>query len=297
MPGIRVFALALLLLAGCDPDPGQPAADTDRATPLMGHTAARTDLQPSAASWREPAATQGASTSGRPAIPYERKAWPHWIDADHDCQDARTEVLISESYEPVGFEDARECEVATGRWQCPYTGKIISEAHLLDVDHLVPLANAHRSNGDKWDLSRRRRYANELDHTEHLIAVDYNANRSKGAKGPEAWLPPSEDYRCTYVREWAAVKLRWQLSMTTAEAVAVDDALALCEAGQLPPLPQAQPEPSVRPDVQAESRKSTPLAPAERSCCRTCKSGKACGDSCIARTSNCTKPSGCACDG
>ncbi|PRP92955.1 hypothetical protein ENSA5_46230 [Enhygromyxa salina] len=38
--------------------------------------------------------------------------------------------MIRESYEPVGFEDKRECEVATGRWQCPYTGKIIKEVHL-----------------------------------------------------------------------------------------------------------------------------------------------------------------------
>ena len=32
-------------------------------------------------------------------------------------------------------------------------------------------------------------------------------------------------------------------------------------------------------------------------CCRVCKKGKACGDSCIKKTYNCTKPKGCACDG
>ena len=287
MPWTRSLALPLLMLAGCGPDPGQQVADTDETTPLMVHTVAQSDPPPNAASTREPAA---ATTTTTTTIPYERKAWPHWIDADHDCQDTRTEVLIRESYEAVGFEDARKCEVATGRWQCPYTGKIVSEAHLLDVDHLVPLANAHRSKGDTWDLKRRRRYANELEHAEHLIAVDYTANRSKGAKGPEAWLPPSEGYRCTYVREWTAVKQRWQLSMTTAEAVAIDEALALCQAGRFPPLPQAQAKPRAGSNEPAET-------PAERSCCRTCKSGKACGDSCIARTSNCTKPPGCACDG
>jgi hypothetical protein len=33
------------------------------------------------------------------------------------------------------------------------------------------------------------------------------------------------------------------------------------------------------------------------SCCKTCKKGKACGDSCIARDKACHKPKGCACNG
>ena len=37
------------------------------------------------------------------------------------------------------------------------------------------------------------------------------------------------------------------------------------------------------------------LAPKE--CCKICKKGKACGDSCIARDKKCHKPPGCACDG
>jgi hypothetical protein len=32
-------------------------------------------------------------------------------------------------------------------------------------------------------------------------------------------------------------------------------------------------------------------------CCKKCKAGKPCGDTCIAKTSNCTKPKGCACQG
>lgn len=32
-------------------------------------------------------------------------------------------------------------------------------------------------------------------------------------------------------------------------------------------------------------------------CCKVCKKGKACGDSCISRNKECHKPKGCACDG
>jgi hypothetical protein len=36
------------------------------------------------------------------------------------------------------------------------------------------------------------------------------------------------------------------------------------------------------------------LAP--RECCKVCKKGKACGDSCISRDKDCHKPPGCACN-
>jgi len=32
-------------------------------------------------------------------------------------------------------------------------------------------------------------------------------------------------------------------------------------------------------------------------CCKVCKKGKACGDTCIAATATCDKPKGCACNG
>ena len=47
----------------------------------------------------------------------------------------------------------------------------------------------------------------------------------------------------------------------------------------------------------------TPLAqtqttpPTVRVCCKICRKGKACGNSCISRQKRCTKPPGCACDG
>lgn len=169
---------------------------------------------------------------------YDRREWQHWIDDDGDCQDTRTEVLVAESAKRVRFEDRKKCKVTRGEWICPYTGKVISDPGQIDVDHMVPLGNAHRSNGHSWDASRRRRYANDLEHDDHLIAVDRGANRSKGDKGPEAWLPPNAEYRCDYVRDWVAIKERWELSMTDEEDRAVGEALEVCERGEVPELPQ-----------------------------------------------------------
>ena len=39
------------------------------------------------------------------------------------------------------------------------------------------------------------------------------------------------------------------------------------------------------------------VAPEPMACCKVCKKGKACGNSCIAREKNCHQPPGCACDG
>jgi hypothetical protein len=75
-----------------------------------------------------------------PAVAYDRADWPHWVDADGDCQDTRQEVLVAESEIAVEFRDARRCTVARGRWRCPYTGQVITDPHELDVDHLVPLS-------------------------------------------------------------------------------------------------------------------------------------------------------------
>src|SRR5690606_22107378 len=107
-----------------------------------------------------------------PSIPpYDRDDWRHWVDEDRDCQNARHEVLIAESMWPVTCTDERQCSVAAGRWLDPYTGQVVTEASALDIDHMVPLANAHRSGGWAWDAERRQAFANYLLYDDHLIAV------------------------------------------------------------------------------------------------------------------------------
>lgn len=215
---------------------------------------------------------------------------PPWTDADHDCQRTRTEVLLAENLDEraLEFADKRGCVVNAGRWRCPYTGELLTRASELDIDHMVPLKNAWLSGGHAWTEQLWVRYANDLSQPQHLIAVAARANRSKGARGPEEWLPPLAEYRCDYVRDWVEIKQRWQLGSSEAEAAALATALRLCEAGEAPPLPQARERPAA----------PTPSsAPAPGECCKTCRAGKACGDGCIARDKQCERPPGCACDG
>ena len=184
---------------------------------------------------------------------YSRSQWKHWTDADGDCQDARQEVLIAESLVEVTFESAKMCRVETGRWYGAFTGSSVELPGDLDVDHLVPLKNAHLSGGWRWDLSRKAGYANYLDDADHLIAVTARANRSKGAKGPEEWRPPDKGYWCEYAGNWTEVKAQWGLTMTREESRAVVEMLEGCEnpvkvvelKGTAAPDPTEEPERSV----------------------------------------------------
>jgi hypothetical protein len=173
----------------------------------------------------------GATRSGAPSPAgyqeYDRDLYRHWTDADGDCQDARQEVLIAESRGPVRL--TRDgCRVISGQWAEPYTSRIVRDPGELHVDHLVPLAEAHRSGAHRWSAQRRQAYANDLTDPRSLIAVDAGANMSKGADDPAHWLPENRAYRCQYVADWVAVKRRWQLSMDPAERRAVDTVMRNC---------------------------------------------------------------------
>ena len=160
---------------------------------------------------------------------YNRSQWKHWIDEDRDCQDARQEALISESLVEVTFESERKCRVDTGRWYGAFTGIYVEVPGNLDIDHLVPLKNAHDSGGWAWSSARKEQYANNLGDPDHLIAVTKGANRSKGAKGPEEWRPPDEGYWCRYATDWTEVKMEWGLTMTQRETEAIIEMLDTCE--------------------------------------------------------------------
>ena len=160
---------------------------------------------------------------------YDRDDWKHWTGADGDCQDARNEVLVAESQTTVSYRTDRRCRVAGGEWLAPYSNTVVTDPGKLDVDHMVPLGNAHSSGASNWSAEQRERYANYLDDPQHLIAVTASANRSNGARGPEAWKPDDRTYWCQYAIDWVMIKDTWDLTATAAEFTALEEMLATCE--------------------------------------------------------------------
>ena len=204
-----------------------PAGETANPTPSPTQVTSTATSTPTP----EPEATLTITVAPILAdIPeYDRDDWKHWVDEDGDCQDARQEVLVEESLVSVTFETDRQCRVETGRWFGAFTSVYVEDPSDLDIDHLVPLKNAHLSGAWRWDADMRQEYANYLEEEDHLIAVTAGANRSKGAKGPEEWGPPDLDYWCQYATDWTEVKARWGLTMTKVESEIVMDMLGTCE--------------------------------------------------------------------
>lgn len=162
--------------------------------------------------------------------PYDQVLYRLWVDADGDHEDARAEVLAAESLFEVTWrtKPTGEREVAFGLWVDPYSGFYSTDPSDFDIDHLVPLAEAHESRGHAWSAERKEAYANDLQ-PRTLIVVRDRLNQSKGHQDPAEWMPPNRAYWCTYLQDWIAVKRAWALGMDAAEAVAIRKGLKQCE--------------------------------------------------------------------
>ena len=146
---------------------------------------------------------------------YDRTLFPHWKDLDGDCQNTRHEVLIAESTVSPTYTSSSRCSVATGSWFSYYDRVTWTAASDVDIDHLVPLAESWDSGARSWTTARRQSFANDLGDSRSLIAVTDNVNQSKGDQDPATWLPTYD--RCRYLEEWTAVKIRWGLTVDSAE--------------------------------------------------------------------------------
>ncbi|MEV7563936.1 HNH endonuclease family protein [Streptomyces tanashiensis] len=187
-----------------------PAAQAAMPTPVSAATA-RTYLA---------ALTVKAegSTSG-----YSRDLFPHWITQSGTCNTRET-VLKRDG---VNVVTDSSCAATSGSWYSEYDGATWTVASDLDIDHMVPLAEAWRSGANSWTTAQRQSFANDLTRPQ-LIAVTDNVNQAKGDLDPAKWLPSRTAYRCTYVRAWVHVKYHWNLSVDSAEKSALQSVLNGC---------------------------------------------------------------------
>jgi hypothetical protein len=154
---------------------------------------------------------------------YSRKRFPHWIGQGEGC-DTRDRVLIRDGRDVVVSDD---CQITSGTWRSYYDGLVLKTKSRVDIDHIVPLANAWRSGAKRWTRKRRRRFANDLKNSQ-LIAVSASSNRSKGDQGPEEWKPPRRSAWCLYSRWWVQVKRRLRLTVVRAERKELRRMVATC---------------------------------------------------------------------
>ncbi|GAA1723699.1 hypothetical protein GCM10009710_00580 [Aeromicrobium alkaliterrae] len=155
---------------------------------------------------------------------YQRDLFPHWVDDDGDGCDTRREVLIAESLTPVQVGSG--CSLSGGTWYSAFDGATWTDSADVDIDHMVPLAEAWDSGARSWSAQTRRAFANDLGDADTLIAVTDSVNQAKGDKDPASWMPPLSSYSCDYAIAWVRVKYRWSLTVDTAERSALSSTLS-----------------------------------------------------------------------
>lgn len=155
---------------------------------------------------------------------YERDKFNLWIDADDDGCDTRDEILIAEADDAPDV--GSDCSLSGGRWYSYYDGVSQTSTSDIDIDHVVPLAEAWDSGAGDWTADRREAYANDLDDYRTLVGVTDSVNQSKSDQDLAEWLPDQQ--QCRYLEEYVAVKIRWALAVDSSEKTAMDDLAATC---------------------------------------------------------------------
>ncbi|MFB8088082.1 HNH endonuclease family protein [Streptomyces sp. NPDC055992] len=204
---VLTASAALAVTTGLLTAPGAQAA---MPTPVSASTA-RTYLS-------ELTVQAEGSSSG-----YSRDKFPHWITQSGACN--TREVVLKRDGTNVSQDSS--CAATSGSWYSEYDGATWTAASDLDIDHMVPLAEAWRSGASGWTTAQRQAYANDLTRPQ-LIAVTDNVNQSKGDKDPASWMPSRAAYKCTYVRAWIHVKHYYKLTVDSAEKSALQSALSGC---------------------------------------------------------------------
>jgi hypothetical protein len=220
---VAATLVATLLASACAPSPEPGSAGP--GTRLGTATSAARDLRHLASGPRNP--HQSA---------YSRALFGEsWLDTDGNGCNQRDDVLLRDAVPDsvtVGVQGACDHDVLAGTWIDPYTGARLTfddlkdprQAQAIQIDHVVPLAEAWRSGAAGWGEVRRRAFANDLS---ELLAVDGPTNASKGDDDPAAWRP-RKGYQCTYAIRWITVKSRWHLSVDASERRALGEMLDFC---------------------------------------------------------------------
>ncbi|MGP4097820.1 HNH endonuclease family protein [Nonomuraea sp. KM90] len=154
---------------------------------------------------------------------YNRDLFPHWTTVSGTCN-TREEVLKRDG---TGVVTDSSCAATSGSWYSPHDGATWTAASDVDIDHMVPLAEAWASGAWSWTTSRRQQFANDLGGPQ-LWAVTDNVNQSKSDQDPAQWQPPRTAERCRYARAWIQVKWYWGLTTDSAEKSALNSMLSTC---------------------------------------------------------------------
>lgn len=179
---------------------------------------------------------------------YSREKFPHWDTnkPEHGFGAEFTQYVRCTTRDVMMLRDAtgsvqldaKTCELSIGSgggWRDQYgvldrkSGQLkpykwITDPSGVDAEHIVPLAEAWRSGAADRDEDTRRRIANDAV---NLVASDPTANRSKGDQDAANYLPPGK-FRCGYIDRYLKIKVKYALTVDSAEQAALRTAVDDC---------------------------------------------------------------------
>lgn len=193
-----------------------------------------------------------------------------WLDIDRNGCDTRNDILAAQLERVVR---AGPCKVTSGMLADPYTGQSIEfergqeTSTLVQIDHVVALADAWQKGAQQLTADQRATFAND---PLNLIAADGSANAQKGAGDAATWLPSNKSFRCVYVARQVAVKATYGLWVTEAEHDAIERILIACpdepsgtsSFAAIAPEPEPVVELAPKPEPVKPAPAPVPVAPA-----------------------------------
>jgi hypothetical protein len=206
------------------------AAVTVAALAACAPPTARAAARPTLISNGRPATTSASQLRTTPTgrVPaYARTAFgPGWADPDGNGCDARNDVLRRD-LTGVALRRGSACLVESGTLADRYTGKRITfkrgygTSGAVQIDHVVPVADAWRSGAWAWTQAQRAAFYNDQ---RNLVAVAGPVNQAKGAKTADKYMPAVN--QCRYAATVVEVKVTYSLTVTPAERAALIGACA-----------------------------------------------------------------------
>jgi 5-methylcytosine-specific restriction endonuclease McrA len=150
---------------------------------------------------------------------YIRDDWGEWTQKS-GC--STREIVLKRDGSNVVVD--KNCAIVSGRWLSQYDQQYITDPHALQIDHVVPLKEAHDSGAADWPKPKKNRFYNNL---RNLVAVSSESNQKKSSSDPAKWLP-NEKYQCAYILRYAEIKEEFSLTMDNKEKTVVQNIQNSC---------------------------------------------------------------------
>lgn len=164
-------------------------------------------------------------------ISYDRSTWPHWLDVDGSGCNTREDILTAEVIGLPQVDIFDRCTIVEADWYSAYDEVIVSGSPSeIHIDHIVALAEAHRSGGASWSTEKKTAFANFRP---NLVAVSAASNISKSDHDVANWRPARSAW-CSLATQVVLTKSAFDLSVDEREYDSLEEMLGTCgEEGQL----------------------------------------------------------------